>query len=371
MKSTESLFSFKQKSQDFIVEEQLPFELEWKWDAFFVFFEKRNLNTMDVIDHLCKSLKISRLALGIAWLKDKKAITRQRISIYKSALKKLWWQKKFENCLSEKTTILATNWHSHPIGMSTQIQNIFYIRLRANKNLSKEEKDLTSTKLSYLFNNGFPNLFGAQRFGVEWRNWRQWKAIIDGTLKFPQRSETVFKLQAYASKIFNQYVVSRTKKWLKLMDGDIVHLAAMWPSKPKQIGVYQAKNEKVNVFEEKLDKKDKSKQFFRNPQYFKYELELDKTQPIPTGPVVGYNLLMCPPKSTAGLREQSLLDHYKLNAQTLQKFKEYKIYGIRRSLRVFPDNVKMKFQGDDLLIRFALPSGTYASVLIDDMMARI
>lgn len=60
------LFNFKQKSQDFIVEEQLPFILKGKGDAFFVFFEKRNMNTMDVIDHLCKKLKISRMTLGIA-----------------------------------------------------------------------------------------------------------------------------------------------------------------------------------------------------------------------------------------------------------------------------------------------------------------
>ena len=57
------LYSFKQKSQDFIVEEKLPFKLEGKGDAFFVYFEKRNLNTMDVVKHLCKELEISRLTL--------------------------------------------------------------------------------------------------------------------------------------------------------------------------------------------------------------------------------------------------------------------------------------------------------------------
>jgi len=55
------LFSFKQKSQDFIVEEELPFQLSWKWDALFVYFEKRNLSTMDIIKFLCKQLNISRL----------------------------------------------------------------------------------------------------------------------------------------------------------------------------------------------------------------------------------------------------------------------------------------------------------------------
>ncbi|MEI8092490.1 MAG: tRNA pseudouridine(13) synthase TruD [bacterium] len=85
----DTLFSFKQKSQDFVVQEELPFLLSGRGDVFFVFFEKRNLNTMDVVNHLCSAFNISRLTLGIAGLKDKRAITKQWICIYKSALKKL------------------------------------------------------------------------------------------------------------------------------------------------------------------------------------------------------------------------------------------------------------------------------------------
>ena len=59
----DKLFSFKQKSQDFIVTEDLPFTLAERGDVFFVFFEKRNLNTMDVVNHICFTCNISRLAL--------------------------------------------------------------------------------------------------------------------------------------------------------------------------------------------------------------------------------------------------------------------------------------------------------------------
>jgi tRNA(Glu) U13 pseudouridine synthase TruD len=57
------LFAFKQKSQDFIVEEELPFKLSGKGDAFFVYFEKRNVTTMEIVDFLCKEFNISRLTL--------------------------------------------------------------------------------------------------------------------------------------------------------------------------------------------------------------------------------------------------------------------------------------------------------------------
>ena len=57
------LFSFKQKSQDFVVSEELPFTLAGKGDALYVYFEKRNMTTMEVVEHLCHTLKVSRLTL--------------------------------------------------------------------------------------------------------------------------------------------------------------------------------------------------------------------------------------------------------------------------------------------------------------------
>ena len=88
-KNNSPLFLFKQQSYDFIVEEILPFELAGTGDALYVLFEKQNQTTMGIIQFLCKELGISRMTLGVAGLKDKDAITRQWISIYKSALQKM------------------------------------------------------------------------------------------------------------------------------------------------------------------------------------------------------------------------------------------------------------------------------------------
>lgn len=82
-------FNFKQKSFDFFVHEHLPFKLKGHGDAFYVYIEKRNITTYEVIDHLRKRFGLSRMTIGIAGLKDKKAIARQWISIYDRALKQL------------------------------------------------------------------------------------------------------------------------------------------------------------------------------------------------------------------------------------------------------------------------------------------
>jgi TruD family tRNA pseudouridine synthase len=81
-------FLFKQVSSDFRVFEELPFSLSGNGDAFYVYIEKRNLTTHELLEHIQKKCHISRMSIGIAGLKDKKAIARQWISIYARALKK-------------------------------------------------------------------------------------------------------------------------------------------------------------------------------------------------------------------------------------------------------------------------------------------
>ena len=52
-----------------------------------IFFEKEKLNTMEIVLWICKNMKLKREQLGIAGLKDKEGITKQRISISKKKLK--------------------------------------------------------------------------------------------------------------------------------------------------------------------------------------------------------------------------------------------------------------------------------------------
>lgn len=354
------LFSFKQKSQDFIVTEELPFKFANEGDVFFVFFEKRNLNTMDVVKHICNSRNLSRLALWIAGLKDKKAITRQRICIYKSALKKIGWENGFLETIGEVAKVLDTWWHTTPIGMTTPIKNGFYIKLRANKKLSEKEKDISNRKILSLFKKWFPNLFGNQRFGINGINPQQGSDILAWRLKLQDKKDLVFKIQAYASKIFNEYLHTRTKKWLEIIDGDIVIDTAN--TVKNQLGLYQAKSDTIKIFD---DTKDKV--FFRYPEHMRWEIAFNKETMIATWPVIGYNLLLTPKDSAAGKKEQWLLEKNWISEKSLKLCIDYKIYWIRRPLWVFPEKVHVHFQQDDILLNFSLPWGAYASIMIDEL----
>ena len=60
------LYQFKQEPEDFIVEELLSEYPSGKGDVFYVYFEKRNLTTMEVLTSLQDSLALQREDLGIA-----------------------------------------------------------------------------------------------------------------------------------------------------------------------------------------------------------------------------------------------------------------------------------------------------------------
>ncbi len=357
------LFSFKQKSQDFIVEESLPFKLSGKGDAFFVYFEKRNLTTMDIIDFLCKELNISRLTLWFAGLKDKDAITRQWVSIYKSALKKMWWEKVFLETLAQKARIISTDRHDKPIGMTNEIHNTFFIRLRALKKLSQTEKIETEKTISKLFAEWFSNVFGSQRFGIQYQNIKLGKELLDGTLKIKEKFEVKFKLQAYASRLFNEYVLWRVKKWLTLLDGEIVELDDTgWA---KLLWYYDAKKNIIQTFKDKHSDKD----FFHYPSNLGETIPFTSDLPIHiTGPVLGFDLLMPLAASQAGQKEKALFDNAWLKLNNLKLYKINNIFGIRRRMRTRPQKAKYRFDNDDVLIEFTLDSWVYASILIDKLL---
>ena len=357
------LFSFKQKSQDFIVEEQLPFELSWTGDAFFVYFEKRNLTTMEVIDFLCKELKISRMTLGFAWLKDKDAITRQRVSIYKSALKKIGGEFVFLDTLAQRARIISTGRNEKPIGMTTEIRNTFFIRLRALKKLSQVEKQQTQDSISSLFERGFPNVFGDQRFGIEGKNRKLWKDLLEGTVKIKEKFEAKFKLQSYSSWLFNEYVYARIHKGLELLDGEIVEIDT---DTGKVLGYYDAKKRVIQTFQDVHAGKD----FFHYPSHPGEAIPYSPDFKIHiTGPILGFDLLMPAVATPAGQKEKMLFDKQWLTKEKLAPYKNNQIFGIRRRMRTWPQKAKYHFDADDLLIEFTLDSGVYASVLIDLLLA--
>lgn len=337
---------FKNRYVDFVVEENLSFALSKEhkdttpW--LYVKIEKRNLNTMDVVKQVMKKFWLPRKKIGIAWLKDKHALARQRLCFHSSDVAKIGDQT-FLKSLQEITKVIDFGFAPNALNLSTEITNSFWIRLRKDpknrekkavkqsladpRNKNKGTIDATAIKganvandyleqrLKKLYTQGFLNLYGEQRFGFTHANHRIAQEIIEGKKKNLDKSEVVFKLQSLASWLFNNYCTYReTKYGLKEIEGDIIE------------------NNQI------------------------------------TGPVFGDDMTWADPKTEAGKLEKERKEHFDLDKKTLEAFKKVWLFWRRRPIRVKPTKASHSRQGDDLLLQFTLPKGCYASVLVEELL---
>ena len=268
------LFQIKSKPEDFIVEEILwEWVPSWKWDFLYVFFEKENLTTMDIVDELTKSFHLQRDEIGIAWLKDKAWITRQWISISQRSLHKIWWEESFIQTLWKKVRILKKSYNESGLKVASNQWNRFEIRLRARQNISEDVKNQIENNIQKIQEKWFPNCFGMQRFGKWKKNFyeakdrlkalaqefnEKWK-LEEAEMPYHLR----FLLQAYPSMYFNEYVLNRWEKWLFLLQWDI--LVDRFNSNWVKTAVYE--NQKIYPFDYQKLKKEKSDFNFFEPEF--------------------------------------------------------------------------------------------------------
>ncbi len=387
-------FQIKSKPEDFIVEEVLwEWVPSWKWNFLYIFFEKENLTTMDIVDDLTKSFHLQRDGIGIAWLKDKAGITRQWISISQSSLSKIWWEEKFIQTIWKKVRILEKSYNEFWLKVASNQWNKFKIRLRARGNITTEIKNLIENNIQKVLEKWFPNCFGMQRFGKWKKNFYEakdrleslareyeakWK-LVESDLPYHLR----FLLQAYASMYFNEYVLNRWEKWLFLLQWDIL-VDQFWANWVKT-AVYE--NQKIYPFDyQKLKKKKSDLNFFEpnvnlsswtewrilgetqdssfHSEWQTVEELYDANKRFPTWPMLWWNLLLTTEWSKARIRDNQLLELAEFDEWMQQVCKIYNLWWVRRVLFIKVPDLKFEWDKDDIKLEFFLPTWSYATTLV-------
>ena len=365
------LFQIKSKPEDFIVEEVL---WKWvpssKWDFLYVFFEKENLTTMDIVDDLTKNFHLQRDEIGIAWLKDKAWITRQWISISKHSLNRIWWEELFIQTLWKKVRILEKSYNEFWLKVASNLWNKFEIRLHARQDISKEIKNQIENNVEKIIEKWFPNCFWMQRFGKWKKNFyeakdrlkqlaqeynERWK-LEESDLPYHLR----FLLQAYPSMYFNEYVLNRWEKWLFLLQWDI--LVDRFNSNWVKTAVYDSQN--IYPFDYQKLKKEKADLNFFEPDVSDECGDFDTNKRFPTGPMLWWNLLLPSEWSKARVRDNQLLELAEFDEWMQQVCKIYNLWWVRRVLFIKVPNLKFEWDRDDIKLQFFLPTGSYATTLI-------
>lgn len=163
----------KDRPEDFIVEEIPAYEPSGTGEHLYLFIQKVNLSTTEMVDILARHFGVPQHAIGYAGLKDKKAITRQVVSIHAPG-------RKFEEFPSLRHELLSVMWadmHTNKLRRGHLKGNRFAIKLRGVPLRAAMD---AQKALRMLERTGVPNRAGEQRFGLLHNNHLVGRALVLG-----------------------------------------------------------------------------------------------------------------------------------------------------------------------------------------------
>lgn len=321
--------NIKAEPEDFVVEEVPAYEPSGTGEHLFLWVEKRDVSAEMLTRHVARSLQISQRAVGVAGLKDRRAITRQWISVPVDC------QERISAIDSEQVQVLQSVQHQNKLKTGHLRGNRFEILIRdANSNAAAIATEVAEV----IRQKGFPNYYGPQRFGINNETLSMGFKFLLGEMTTqdisPSRRRFLLKLSlsAVQSYIFNRVLAERIRsQTLHTVDvGDVMQVAA-------------------------------SKGPFVVADVEREQQRYDERETVLTGPLWG--LKMKRPEGNALAREEAVL---KKSDLSLNQFAQYRklMPGARRPLIVWPDDLDVLTTASGVLVRVTLPAGVYATTLL-------
>lgn len=221
----------KQSPEDFLVDEVLGFAPDGAGEHLWLLVEKRGLNTDFVAAELAGLLGLRRDAVSWSGLKDRQALTTQWFSVH-------WpgggdwtggddWREVPPAGEGEpgRWRVREAARSSRKLRRGAHAGNRFGITLRDIAG----ERDEIEARLCRIAEDGVPNYFGLQRFGIGQRNIAQGLALLAdrraGRRRRRDNRESLW-LSALRSALFNQVLAERVRdgSWRDCLPGDVLQL---------------------------------------------------------------------------------------------------------------------------------------------------
>ncbi len=163
----------RERTEDFLVEEIPLYEPAGEGEHIYLFVEKRGMSTLELVGVLAEHFGVRRRDVGYAGLKDKKAITRQVVSIWAPGRK----LEDFPMLRHDRVGVLWADRHVNKLRPGHLKGNRFSIRVRG---VGFQAALSAQRTLERLAREGLPNRIGEQRFGFLGNNHLIGRAIILG-----------------------------------------------------------------------------------------------------------------------------------------------------------------------------------------------
>ena len=314
----------KAECADFVVKEQLGYDMSGDGEFVAVKVRKTDCNTLFVGEQLAKFAGISARNMSYAGLKDRKAVTEQWFSLQMPGQP----TPDFSQFSLEGVEILEVTRHQRKIRIGSLQGNHFEILLR-----NAEETDELKERLDFLAKNGFPNYFTEQRFGRDGNNLTQALRWANGEIKVKDRNKRSFYLSAARSEMFNLIVSKRMELNLaqQILVGDVLQLngSHSW--------FVVDESEDLAQLQQRLAQQDV----------------------LLTAPLIGEE-----EKSAVDFEHEIFAQHQALFALMRQE----RMKAARRPILMQPQQFQWKFEPNGLRLQFDLPAGSYATALIRELV---
>lgn len=316
--------------EDFVVEERLGYEPTGEGEHAFLVIRKRNTNTHDLARSIAKLCGIRQVDVGYAGLKDRAAVTTQSFTVHLPGKPDPDWTMLDD----EDIQVLSVTRHNRKIRRGSLRGNVFRLRLRD----AQVDREILDQRLAAIVAQGVPNYFGSQRFGHQGSNLRRADALLRGELRKVKREQKGILLSAARAQLFNQALAARVEadNWNRLLGGEVVLLEGS------------------------------GRQFVAETVDDELARRVAEFDIHPSGPLPGRSCrTLVPEGEAAWLEGQALRDW----GDWIDGLARLGLDADRRSLRLRVEELDLSWDGVDLLLSFGLTSGSYATVVVRELVA--
>lgn len=326
--------SLKTEPEDFVVEEIPAYEPCGEGEHLFLWIEKRDVAAEQLVKHVARALDMPARDIGVAGMKDRRAVTRQWISVPAKL------EERVAQIDSASIHVLKAIRHANKLRTGHLRGNRFDLHLR-DVRIRDSARDIsefvqeTATKITA---HGFPNYYGEQRFGRDGETWQLGLDLLTRKktardIPYSRRRFLLrLALSAVQSELFNQALADRLQDGLldTVLLGDVMEVI---PSGGKFV-VEDAAAEQARF---------------------------DTYEVVTTGPMFGPKMRQ--PTGEPAAREAAVLSRADLTLESFSGFGD-ELSGTRRPYRIQPGELSSTLEGTTLRLQFTLPAGVYATTLL-------
>lgn len=328
----------KTTPEDFRVEEVPAYEPSGDGEHLYLWIEKRDISADFLLRHLARTLDIHREEIGMAGIKDRRAVTRQWLSLPVAA------EPRLDQVPTDDIRILRVSRHANKLKTGHLRGNRFDILVRLDPG-ALQQGDACEAALrivEQIAALGVPNDFGDQRFGIDGETLQLGLALLRGASTpedIPRKRRTFLTrlaLSSVQSWLFNQVLARRREAGIlhQVQPGDVMQVTASG-------GVFLA--EDVSVEQKRFDLRET----------------------VLTGPLFGPKMKQA--SGSAVELERSVLGDSGLTDSSFRLYRKLTPGG-RRPLLLWPEGLSVSPDPLGLRFRFTLPPGAYATVVMREFL---